>query len=206
VRLTAHPSSDCSGSECDVDTDWDLDADAMSGIHTITVQAEDAAGHVRTLSWTVDLSGEPTDIDLEPVFEARSSAPAAKRTGRGAGCGFVASRFGRQGVTGAVREITTGRWRTKQASGPETTERYAEGGYRVTRCTDAGELLISQNVGPVPVPGGYALLEIGRTMKEGDSYGTSRATYANPNDPAFIRAWKRAGDRARALVLPPTDR
>jgi hypothetical protein len=191
----------CAGAQCDVDTRYDLEAGSMTGTHSIDVRATDVGGNVRSVPWTVDFSAAPTPPPEVP-FSLQAS-PFGSPTNAIAGCDFTRGADARLLIDERPRSLAHSRWSNARGFGQQTTERFTGGRYRVTRCTDAGELVISQLVGPVPVPGGVELLEIGRTVREGDGYGTSVPEYADPDDPAFQRAWRTGRREAVANVIAP---
>lgn len=201
LRATFDADQPCTGAACEVDAAFELDAKTLAGAHTLTVRALDQAGHVRTVSWTVSFTASPTPVVLPTAL----TAPLAGESSAAAsGCRWTTTPDARRLIEERPHTRMHGRWRSASGSGPETTDTYDEGRYRVTRCADDGRLVVSQLVGPVPVPGGTAMLELGRTVREGDAVGTSAIDYLDPDDPLFRRAWPKVRDAALADVLPKT--
>jgi hypothetical protein len=202
VAHSAGPDEPCTGSVCDVDTEFDLDARAFSGTHAFEVRATDQSGAVRRVAWTANFDGTPFPFDelmnQEPAG-IRMAEPAA--SGSGGGCEFTRSPDAHFLIDETPQAVVHGRWSNGRGRGTETIEHFTDRRYRVTRCDEHGDLVISQLVGPVDVPGGVAQLELGRTVPEGEDYGTSIVDYAAPGDRQFVRGWKLGRARALANVL-----
>ncbi|HVF04125.1 MAG TPA: hypothetical protein VNA20_04740 [Frankiaceae bacterium] len=108
----------------------------------------------------------------------------------------VAPRLGK-----ALRTVSA-----PHAGGRETTRFHAGGAYHVARCDADGRLVESQTVAPIAVPGGSALLPVNVVSRQPDGgYRVVAPTYANPADPAFVRAWRTGRDAILASTFAPTE-
>jgi hypothetical protein len=201
LRRTATPDLPCTDGGCVVDDDqFLLDASGMSGPHLLEVRAYDNAGNPYTsVSWTVNFQN-----DTSPTPVSRIAPPAP--LGLGAGCPqAVRTEVATFDNTPPTR-VVNGVWIDPLGggAGPETTEYFGDT-YRVTRCTVAGDLVVSQTVQWVEVPGGGSeLLPASYTVPEGDKYGTTWIEWMAPSDAAFVSIWASTKDAIRARVLPPT--
>lgn len=207
LRHTALPPPGCIGIACEVDSsDYLLDASNMAGDHRIEVRATDNAGLVTSTAWTATFGGPfgrltygpPEGTDPSGGFGVLAVGDA------GFGCPSRTRELARSIAPARPTSLRVGSWRdAAESTGPETTETYKDGGYLLTRCTSAGDLIVSRLVGPVPVPGGStALLPLARVAPEGgNAVGITTVDYLDPSDPAFVTAW--AAHREEFLAATP---
>jgi hypothetical protein len=112
----------------------------------------------------------------------------------------------------SASRVIDGHWLDARRSGRETTEFFAGGSYRVTRCGEDGRFVRSQTVAPVPIPsGGSALLPISEVRPTGLPQPDGRqllversGIYPDPQDPRWARIWRADRQEILARVLPPT--
>lgn len=85
----------------------------------------------------------------------------------------------------------------------EVTEFQTDGGYRVTRCSATGALIVSQTVSPIPDPDGGVMLVQTERVEPGEHLA---ALYGDAADPAWAADVRRNRRAIEATVIPPTTR
>ena len=90
--------------------------------------------------------------------------------------------------------------------GKETTTYFEGGVYRVTRCDAAGQLVVSQMVAPVPVPGNQTVMapvSWSERLADG-TIETTHGIYGDANHPGWAAECRKHEASLRARVIPPT--
>lgn len=108
---------------------------------------------------------------------------------------------------GGVRPDATRVAEAETSKGFEATQFLGNGFYEVSRCSKDGTLLVSQVAGPIEVTEGMVARVPHRTVRRMDdgSYRMTTVTYVSPQDPKADELWRRYGDEAKDMVVPPTS-
>jgi hypothetical protein len=199
-QLVDTGSQACGAGACDMESEaFAWNASAASGTHSVEVVAYDAAGNTSTATWTVTLSGAPSDPN-------RSTFAPPAPTGLGGGCPPATQRLLEDYDRDPPVRVVNGVWVAATGAGGETTEFFADGSYRVSRCGLTGLLVVSQWVAPIEVPGGIAMLVREETKPIGTAgdFGSLTSDWLPPSDPEFIATWPQYRDEYLAEVIPAT--
>jgi hypothetical protein len=193
----------CPEGGCDMEVeDASVDARALTGVHRIDVAVTDAAGHVETVTWSVEFNGDPVDPDADQPLAAASTMFAA-------GCPDPTEALAIRPDAATPLQVRRGQWRTASgARGGETTAFYSGGAYRVTRCGTDGQLVVSQLVVALHLkglaPGRFVISET-RPIGIAGRYEVSVGVLPAPDDPQLIRWWRGGGAAQMAKhTIPPT--
>jgi hypothetical protein len=198
VATTATPCTP--GFDCDTDLSWTfLRTGQAIGSHTITVTSTDGAGNLAQQTFSVFLSAT---ISTGPdQSEDTTTGPSSGSSGShpSTGCDGFFSFSGASDVLSVARR--------DRFQGGETTVRYRDGSYRVSRCDALGRFAGGQVVAPVAVPGGVALLIQARFLPSAGHPGEVEANffdYADFSEPAAEADWSAHRTQMLARVYPPT--
>jgi hypothetical protein len=134
----------------------------------------------------------PTIALLALVVPAAAEASATDR------CEDAAPQLSSNSTTNVVR--------SEQGNRTEVTRHHGGGRYQVTRCDGSGDLIVSQLVAPVRVPGGgTSPVVLAETKPDGGGVlATRHIEYGDADEPVWAELWRRYGAQDRDAVIPPT--